>query len=85
MLPSPDAGPEAAYAHSILMGELEAALEELPIEQREVFVAHEIDGRSFNDLAEQTGLSVNTLLARKHHAVRRLRQRLQAIHAEFKS
>ncbi len=83
LLPSPDAGPEAAYAHSILMDELEAALEELPIEQREVFVAHEIDGRSFKELAEKTGLSVNTLLARKHYAVRRLRKRLQAIYDEF--
>ena len=83
LLPSPDAGPEAAYAHSILISELEAALEELPVEQREVFVAHEIDGRSFNELAEETGLSLNTLLARKHYAVRRLRRRLRAIHAEF--
>jgi RNA polymerase sigma factor (sigma-70 family) len=84
LLPAPDAGPEAAYARSILVDELAAALEELPIEQREVFVAHEIDGRSFRELAAETGLSVNTLLARKHSAVRRLRKRLQAIHNEFK-
>ena len=83
LLPSPDAGPEAAYARSILVDELAAALEELPIEQRDVFVAHEIDGRSFKELAAETGLSVNTLLARKHSAVGRL-QRLQAIHDEFK-
>jgi RNA polymerase sigma factor (sigma-70 family) len=84
LLPAPDAGPEAAYARSILVDELAAALDELPIEQREVFVAHEIDGRSFRELAAETGLSVNTLLARKHSAVRRLRKRLQAIHNEFK-
>jgi len=84
LLPSPDAGPEAAYARSILVDELAAALEELPIEQREVFVAHEIAGRSFKELAAETGLRVNTLLARKHSAVRRLRKRLQAIHDEFK-
>ena len=84
LLPSPDAGPEAAYARSILVDELAAALEELPIEQRDVFVAHEIDGRSFKELAAETGLRVNTLLARKHSAVRRLRKRLQAIYDEFK-
>lgn len=84
LLPSPDGGPEAAFARSVLVDELAAALEELPIEQREVFVAHEIDGRSFKELAAETGLSVNTLLARKHSAVGRLRKRLQAIHHEFK-
>jgi len=84
LLPSPDAGPEAAYARSILVDELAAALEELPIEQREVFVAHEIAGRSFKEIAAETGLRVNTLLARKHSAVRRLRKRLQAIYDEFK-
>src|SRR5258706_12936742 len=77
-------GPDAAYARSILVDELAAALEELPIEQRDVFVAHEIDGRSFKELAEETGVRVNTLLARKHSAVRRLRKRLQAIYDEFK-
>jgi RNA polymerase sigma factor (sigma-70 family) len=81
LLPSPDGGPEAAYARGILLDELEAALDELPAEQRFVFVAHEIEGRTFKDLAAETGLSVNTLLARKHYAVRRLRRRLQAIHA----
>ena len=83
LLPSPERGPDAAYAHAVLVDELEAALDELPAEQRAVFVAHEIEGRSFKELAEETGLSVNTLLARKHYAVRRLRTRLKAIHEEF--
>jgi len=83
MLPSPDAGPDAVYARNVLLDELDAALEELPAEQREVFVAHEIEGKSFKELAEETGLSVNTLLARKHYAVLHLRQRLRAIHEEF--
>jgi RNA polymerase sigma factor (sigma-70 family) len=83
LLPSPAAGPEAAYAHRVLLEELEAALEELPVEQREVFIAHELDGRTFRELAAATGLSVNTLLARKHYAVRRLRKRLEAIYEEF--
>jgi len=84
LLPSPDAGPEAAYAREVLIDELEAALDELPEEQREVFVAHELEGRSFNELAAETGLSVNTLLSRKHYAVLYLRQRLRAIYDEFK-
>jgi RNA polymerase sigma factor (sigma-70 family) len=84
LLPSPDAGPEAAYARGVLLEELDAALEELPEEQRSVFVAHEIDGRSFKQLAAETGLSVNTLLSRKHYAVVYLRRRLQAIYEEFK-
>jgi RNA polymerase sigma factor (sigma-70 family) len=84
LLPSPDAGPDTAYARRVLLDELAAALDELPKEQREVFVAHELEGRSFKDLAAKTGLSVNTLLARKHYAVRRLRRRLQAIHDEFR-
>lgn len=84
LLPSPDAGPEAAYAREVLFEELEEALDELPEEQREVFVAHEIDGRSFNELAAATGLSVNTLLSRKHYAVLHLRRRLRAIYDEFK-
>jgi len=83
LLPSPDAGPEAAYARSILLEELDAALEDLPEEQRDVFVAHEIEGRSFKELSEATGLSVNTLLSRKRYAVLHLRRRLQAIHNEF--
>ena len=83
MLPSLEAGPDAAYARSVLLDELDAALDELPEEQREVFVAHELEGRSFKELAAETGLSVNTLLTRKHYAVLHLRQRLRAIHDEF--
>jgi len=84
VLPSPDAGPDAAYAHGLLLEELDAALDELPEEQREVFVAHEIEGRSFRELAAASGLSVNTLLSRKHYAVLHLRRRLRAIYEEFK-
>jgi RNA polymerase sigma factor (sigma-70 family) len=83
LLPSPDAGPDAAYARGVLLDELEAALDELPEEQREVFVAHELEGRSFKDLAKETGLNMNTLLARKHYAVLHLRKRLRAIYDEF--
>lgn len=83
LLPSPDAGPEAVYARSVLIDEMEAALDELPAEQREVFVAHELMGRSFKEIAAETGLSVNTLLSRKHYAVLYLRQRLQAIYDDF--
>jgi RNA polymerase sigma factor (sigma-70 family) len=83
LLPSPDAGPEAAYARSILMEELDAAIEELPEDQREVFIAHEYDGESFKDISAETGVSVNTLLSRKHQAVLYLRQRLQTIYDEF--
>jgi RNA polymerase sigma factor (sigma-70 family) len=83
MLPSRDAGPEAAYARSVLLEELDEALDELPDEQREVFIAHELEGRSFKELAAQSGLSVNTLLARKHYAVLHLRERLQAIYTEI--
>ena len=83
LLPSPDAGPEALYVRKVLLGELESALGELPREQREVFVAHELQGRSFKDLAEESGVSVNTLLSRKRYAVLHLRRRLQAIYDEF--
>jgi RNA polymerase sigma factor (sigma-70 family) len=83
LLPSPVAGPDAAYARKVLIAELEEAIEELPREQREVFIANEIDGRSFKELAEETGVSMNTLLSRKRYAVLHLRQRLQAIHQEF--
>ena len=83
LLPSPDAGPEAAYARGILLDELELAIDELPEEQREVFVAHELEGRSFKEIAAQTGVKVNTLLSRKHYAVLHLRQRLQGIYDEF--
>jgi len=83
LLPSRDAGPEAAYARTVLLAELEDALEELPDEQREVFLAYEIEGRSFKDLAVETGLSVNTLLSRKHYAVIHLRERLREVYDEF--
>ncbi|MGB8579831.1 MAG: sigma-70 family RNA polymerase sigma factor [Candidatus Sulfotelmatobacter sp.] len=85
LLPSPDAGPDAAYARSVLLEELDEALDELPAEQREVFVAHELMGYSFKELSAQTGASVNTLLSRKHYAVLHLRERLQAIYDEFRN
>jgi RNA polymerase sigma factor (sigma-70 family) len=83
LLPSPDAGPEALYFRSVLLDELELALDELPDEQRDVFVAHEIEGRSFKELSAKSGVSVNTLLSRKRYAVLHLRERLQSIHDEF--
>jgi RNA polymerase sigma factor (sigma-70 family) len=83
LLPSADAGPEAAYARSVLVEELDDALRELPEEQREVFIAHEIEGRSFKELVAETGLNVNTLRARKRYAVLHLRERLQTIYDEF--
>jgi RNA polymerase sigma factor (sigma-70 family) len=83
MLPSSDAGPEALYARSVLLDELELALYELPEDQRDAFVAHEIEGRSFKEIAAQTGVSVNTLLSRKHYAVLHLRERLRSIYDEF--
>jgi RNA polymerase sigma factor (sigma-70 family) len=85
LLPSPDAGPEAAYARSILLEELEEALDELPKEQREVFLAHEFEGTSFKELAAETGVSVSTLLSRKYYAVLYLRRRLQTIYDEYVS
>ena len=84
LLPSPDAGPDALYARSVLLDELEFALDELPEEQREVFIGHELEGRSFKEMAAETGVSVNTLLSRKRYAVLHLRERLQSIHDEFK-
>lgn len=84
MLPSPDAGPEALYIRSVLLDELELAIGELPDEQRGVFVAHELEGRSFKELSAESGVSVNTLLSRKHYAVLQLRERLQDIYEEFK-
>ena len=83
LLPSPDAGPEALYLRNLLLDELELALDELPDEQREVFVAHELEGRSFKELSVESGVSVNTLLSRKRYAVLHLRQRLQTIYDEF--
>jgi|SRR5579864_4276680 len=82
-LPSPDAGPEALYARHVLLEELNQALGELPKEQREVFIAHELEARSFKELAAETGVSVNTLLSRKRYAVLHLRERLQRVYDEF--
>jgi RNA polymerase sigma factor (sigma-70 family) len=83
LLPSPQAGPEAQYARLVLLEQLDAALEDLPAEQREVFVAHELEGKSFRELAAQTGLDINTLLSRKRYAVLHLRDRLHQIYREF--
>ncbi len=83
LLPSPDAGPEALYARNLLLDELAMAVDDLPAEQREVFVAHELEGRSFKEISAETGVNVNTLLSRKRYAVRRLRERLQSIHDEL--
>ena len=83
LLPSPDAGPEAIYARRVLLDEMERALDELPQEQRAVFVAHEFEGRSFKELSAETGESVNTLLSRKRYAVLHLRERLRRGYDEF--
>lgn len=83
LLPSPDAGPEALYFRNALLDELELAIEELPEEQREVFVAHELEGRSFKEMAQESGVSMNTLLSRKRYAMLALRERLQDIYNEF--
>jgi len=83
MLPSPDAGPEALYIRNVLLDELELALDELPAEQREVFIAHELEGRSFKELSAESGVNVNTLLSRKRYAVLQLRRQLQSIFDEF--
>ena len=83
MLPATEDGPEAAYAKSVLLAELELALDELPANQRDVFIAHEIDGLSFKEMAAHSGVPVNTLLARKRYAVLSLRRRLQTIYDEF--
>jgi RNA polymerase sigma factor (sigma-70 family) len=80
---SPDAGPEALYLRSVLLDELEHALGELPAEQRKVFVAHELEGRSFKELSAQSGININTLLSRKRLAVLHLRERLHSFHDEF--
>jgi RNA polymerase sigma factor (sigma-70 family) len=83
LLPSPDAGPDALYARGAILEELGAALGELPPEQREVFLAHELEGRSFRQMAAETGVSINTLLSRKRYAVLRLRERLQGLYDEL--
>jgi RNA polymerase sigma factor (sigma-70 family) len=83
LLPSADDGPESAYARNLLLDAMDEALDELPEAQRDVFIAHELMGRSFKDISAETGVSVNTLLSRKHYAVTHLRQRLQAIYKDF--
>ena len=83
LLPSPDAGPDAIYARNVVLAALDEALEELPKDQREVFVAHEFEGRSFKEMAEETGVGMNTLLARKRYAVLHLRKRLQQMDKQF--
>jgi RNA polymerase sigma factor (sigma-70 family) len=83
LLPSPEAGPDAVYTRNLLLEELELAVDDLPEEQRDVFVAHELEGRSFKEMAAETGVSVNTLLSRKRYAVLHLRERLQRIHDEL--
>lgn len=83
LLPSPDDGPDALFERRLLLEALEVAIAELPREQRDVFVAHELEGRSFKAISEATGVSVNTLLSRKHYAVLRLRDALQSIHDEW--
>jgi RNA polymerase sigma factor (sigma-70 family) len=83
LLPSPDAGPEALYMRNLLLDELELAIEELPDKQREVFVAHEVEGQSFKQIAAETGVGINTLLSRKRYAVLHLRERLGDIYEEF--
>ena len=83
VLPAPDAGPEVQYLRRVLLAELERAVAELPAEQRQVFVGHEIEGRSFKEMAAESGVSVNTLLSRKRYAVLHLRERLERVHDEF--
>ena len=83
LLPSPDAGPDALYARNVLLDALELAVAELPEEQRAVFIAHELEGRSFREMAAETGVSVNTLLSRKRYAVLHLRERLQNVYDEY--
>jgi RNA polymerase sigma factor (sigma-70 family) len=83
LLPSGDAGPDALYVRKLLLAELEVALGELSGDQRDVFIAHELEGRSFKELSAESGVSVNTLLSRKHYAVLHLRHRLQSIHEQF--
>ncbi len=85
LLPSPDAGPEALYVRRVLLDEMELAIDELPDDQREVFIAHELEGRSFKELSAESGVNTNTLLSRKRYAVLHLRERLQSIYDEFLS
>jgi RNA polymerase sigma factor (sigma-70 family) len=85
LLPSPDAGPEALYFRNLLIDELELAIDELPEEQRDVFIAHELEGRSFKEIAADTGVGINTLLSRKRYAVQRLRERLGNVYEELRN
>ncbi len=85
LLPSPDDGPDALYTRAVLLEELDAAIDELPAEQREVFVAHEIDDRSFKEISRATGIGINTLLSRKRYAVLQLRRHLRTIYEEFEN
>jgi RNA polymerase sigma factor (sigma-70 family) len=82
LLPSTDLGPDALYARRVLLEEIESAVDELPAEQREVFIAHELEGRSFKEISAETGVNLNTLLSRKHYAVRHLRERLRGLYEE---
>jgi len=84
LLPSPEAGPDAVYLRSVMLEELELALSELPDDQREVFIAHEVEGRSFKELSAESGVNVNTLLSRKRYAVLHLRERLHDIYDELR-
>ncbi|MFM0736329.1 sigma-70 family RNA polymerase sigma factor [Paraburkholderia xenovorans] len=79
-LPAHDAGPEALYARAVVLKALQDALDELPANQRDVFIAHELEGRNFKDMAAESGVPVNTLLARKRYAVLHLRARLQVVY-----
>jgi RNA polymerase sigma factor (sigma-70 family) len=83
VLPSSDDGPDGVFARGVLIEELEDALAELPPEQRQVFIANEIEGRTFAEIAAETGTSINTLLSRKRYAVLFLRQRLREIYDDF--
>ena len=83
LLPAPDDGPDAVYERGVLLDALEDALDELPSEQREVFVAHELDGESFKEMAARTGVGINTLISRKRYAVFHLRERLRGAYEEF--
>ena len=82
-LPAHDAGPDALYARAALLETLQDALDELPPNQRDVFIAHELEGRTFKDMAAETGVAINTLLARKRYAVLHLRARLQVVYDEL--
>jgi RNA polymerase sigma factor (sigma-70 family) len=83
LLPSPDDGPDAVYTRSVVLGAIEDAIDELPPEQREVFLAHELEGRSFKEMAAETGVGINTLLSRKRYAVLHLRERLRDVYDDF--